>query len=93
MYVFDSLKGMLKMSLLNDNCPITKQIDNIDETIKELNSRLGKLFWLEEDGGEQVKKIINLRKTREKAGGIKSTSWKFGKESHNTRTSRDKKAC
>lgn len=27
---------------LSDKCPITKQIDNMDETIKELNSRIGK---------------------------------------------------
>lgn len=29
------------MALLNDKCPITKQIENIDETISELNGRLG----------------------------------------------------
>lgn len=29
--------------LLNDkSCPITKQIDNIDDTLKELNFRIGK---------------------------------------------------
>lgn len=27
---------------LTDNCTITKQIDNMDETIKELNERIGK---------------------------------------------------
>lgn len=30
---------------LSDKCPITKQIDNMDETIKELNSRIGKFNW------------------------------------------------
>lgn len=28
---------------LKDSCPITKQIDNMDETIKELHERIGKL--------------------------------------------------
>lgn len=28
---------------LSDKCPITKQIDNIDDTIKELNERIGEL--------------------------------------------------
>lgn len=26
---------------LSDKCPISKQIDNMDETIKELNERIG----------------------------------------------------
>lgn len=26
---------------LNDKCPISKQIDNMGETIKELNDRIG----------------------------------------------------
>lgn len=28
---------------LKDKCPISKQIDNMDETIKELNDRIGEL--------------------------------------------------
>lgn len=32
------------MSFLDDKCPVNKQIDNIDETIKELNERIGKLI-------------------------------------------------
>lgn len=31
------------MSFLDDKCPINKQIDNIDETIKELNERIGEI--------------------------------------------------
>lgn len=26
---------------LKDKCPVSKQIDNMDDTIKELNSRIG----------------------------------------------------
>lgn len=41
-----SFKEITRKSLftmhLNENCPITKQIDNIDDTIKELNLRIGK---------------------------------------------------
>jgi hypothetical protein len=30
------------MNVFSDNCPITSKIDSIDETIKELNERIGK---------------------------------------------------
>lgn len=41
---------------LNDKCPITKQIDNMDETIKELNERIGKLIY----NGAESKLILDL---------------------------------
>jgi hypothetical protein len=74
------------MSLLNDQCPLTKQIDNIDETIKELNERLGEFCKTNKVFCFSERKLIKLGKSPKfKIFSFRKTS---SETEHNELTSR-----